>query len=193
MTAEHPFIVGEHYVDRDGTYQVLEIRGAEMTIRYEKDHREVVAPVAIKSRIYANILGEGLALHPHQSAAYFRTLGFFAKDARFDAEVIPRLQGNFERRYELTTGGRPSRYHRLQSDVDKWGMELRIYFPRRNGLELPPGIQATAGPAPNVRRINNNRYWWQLVRVGFRLGTEHDVDRIAASVPRRFSSEFRLS
>ena len=76
------------------------------------------------------------------------------------------------------------------TDDDKWGAELRINFSARADLEFPPAVQSRSGARAGTLRINNNQYWWQLVQVGFRLGTRHDVDRVRATVPPVFRTAF---
>ena len=67
---------------------------------------------------------------------------------------------------------------------------MRIYFPEREDIEFPEDIDVRAGSAQGTFRINNNAYWWQLVRVGFRLGTHHRVDDIRESIPDQFRADF---
>lgn len=193
MTTDHPFLLEEQYFDRRGNYIVLAVAGDKITIRYE-DGEEAVVPIDIKARIYANMIGEDRVRHPHQSTKYFRTLGFLSRHADFHAEVIPRLQGTFEHRYELIARRVPERnrygYYTLQKDADKWGMELRLYYPARVGLEFPPNVHPRSGRSPDTCRINHNRYWWQLVTVGFRLGTNHDRNQIERNVPPQFRGAF---
>ena len=191
----HPFIVGGQYCDRCGSYEVLEIKGDKVRIRYDTG-REMLADIAMKARIYGNLLREGQLLHPHQSPAYFRTLAFLARSGEFHAEVPQKSRDAFEENYRNITGHRPilhkDKYFPIEvvKDYDKWGPELRIYFPDEDELVFPPSVQLKPGHRPGTLRINNNDYWWQLVRVGFRLGIGHDVDRIRESVPMVFRVHF---
>ena len=191
----YPFLVGDQYFDRRGNYEVLEIQGDKIRIRYDTG-QELMADIKVKARIYGNILSEGRSLHPHQSAAYFRTLGFLARSGVFHAEVPQRHQAQFEEKYRNMTGCRPvlnkDKYFPIDvvRDYDKWGPELRIYLPDRDDVEFPQDVKLVSGTALGTSRINNNNYWWQLVRVGFRLGTGHDVENIRASVPLDFRAEF---
>ena len=137
-----------------------------------------------------------MALHPHQSAAYFRTLGFLARHGELHAEVPPKFRDTFEEKYQNMAGYWPvlheDKYFPIDvmTDYDKWGPELRIYFPDRDDVEFPLAVELRSGVASGTLRINNNHYWWQLVQVGFRLGTEHDVKKIRASVPAGFRTDF---
>jgi hypothetical protein len=195
----HPFIVGEKYLDRRGEYEVRRLEASKMTIRYA-DGKEETADTAIKARIYQNILSEQTSLHPYQSEEYFATLAVLAKTAEFQAEVPPQAQANFDERYFMLAGLRPQVGRdgyfpiSIRTTYDKWGPELRIYFPHRGPrLEFPPSVDVRDGHAPGMLRINNNDFWWKLVRIGFRLGSRHDIATIRASVPSKYLTAFEAT
>jgi len=97
-----------------------------------------------------------------------------------EAEVVPRQQKRFEKRYQEATGtlvspGSPEHY---QDQANKWGSELRVYF-------NDPGLRAVLdalgahveGPRKGYKssqyrfRVNDNKLWWNLVEAsGLRLG-----------------------
>jgi hypothetical protein len=197
--ATHPFIIGEMYADRRGEYIVVEIEGRQITIQYANGTR-AVGDIEIKARIYGNILAEQRFLHPLQTDGYFRFLGFLARHSEFNAEVPPQSQANFEEHYLLLTGTRPIPHSNgyfpisIQTTRDKWGPELRIYFPEPGpGFDLPPQIEIRPGNNPGIVRINNNWFWWTLVRIGFRLGTVHDVNMIRGHVPAGLRPTFEAT
>lgn len=78
----------------------------------------------------------------------------------------------------------------LRDSHDKWGAELRIYFPDQGVLEFPPSVEIREGNKTGQLRINNNGFWWQLIGAGFRLGTGHALGRIRDSVPPSFRARF---
>ena len=184
----HPFVVGRRYTDRRGTYEVLALTRDQVTIQYDDGHR-TTGSIATRAQILANIAAEFRARHPHTSPAYFRTLGFLVRHGDFQAEVPPKARATFEGQYQAITGSRPVPHNDgyfpidVVRNEDKWGAELRINFPERADLEFPANVETRAGANADTLRINNNSYWWQLVRVGFRLGTTHDADQIRASLP----------
>lgn len=105
---------------------------------------------------------------------------YLAEHARFDAEVPDSQTPSFEAKYSALaqTPVRPPQYIVIDSD-NKWAPELRIYFPEpRFPLLFPNGIRPVSSTQYGVLRINNNAFWWQLIVLGFRLGTAHDVARI---------------
>ena len=97
-----------------------------------------------------------------------------------EAEVAPRGRARFERRYQAATGvvvspGTPEHY---QSQSNKWGAELRVYF---NDPAMATALKASGvhveGPRRGYKsgeyryRFNDNRLWWKLVEgQGLRLG-----------------------
>jgi hypothetical protein len=192
----HPFIVGERYFDRVGEYTVLRIQAGTLWYRYDNG-AEKSARVDVKARIYKNILAEQRSLHPFQSPGYFWALGYLSRYAEFNAEVPPQSQASFEHHYYMLTGLRPvlhsGGYYPIQisTTYDKWGPELRIYFPDKGHvLELPPTVNMLPGNAPGYLRVNNNTFWWQLVRAGFRLGTSHNLRIIRSHLPGKYLPDF---
>lgn len=96
------------------------------------------------------------------------------------AEVAPSGQPAFEARYLAATGdvvspGLPQDY---QSQENKWGAELRVYFndPAVAAKLISKGIHVETGrdgylSGSYMYRVNNNDWWWELVEVhGLHLG-----------------------
>ena len=97
-----------------------------------------------------------------------------------EAEVAPSGKTRFEKRYLLATRtavspGAPEHY---QSQKNKWGAELRVYF---NDPAMTKVLKAlnvhVEGPRRGYKsgeyryRFNDNNLWWKLVDVqGLRLG-----------------------
>jgi hypothetical protein len=97
-----------------------------------------------------------------------------------EAEVAPKSQARFEKRYLAATkqAVSPGVPHYYQTQPGKWGAELRVYF---NDAGMAVSL-ATLGLhversrkgylASKYRyRVNNNKFWWALVEDhGMRLG-----------------------
>ncbi len=97
-----------------------------------------------------------------------------------EAEVAPGSQAKFERRYTAATKravspGNPVHY---QSQPNKWGAELRVYF---NDPGMAVSLEALGVHVEHPRRgynagqyryrANDNKLWWKLVEnYGLRLG-----------------------
>jgi hypothetical protein len=97
-----------------------------------------------------------------------------------EAEVSPSSQTRFQKRYLAATGvsvtpGSPPHY---QSQSNKWGSELRMYF---NDHAMAATLSALGLTVERGRngyrsgeyrfRVNDNKLWWKLVETsGLRLG-----------------------
>lgn len=196
MPQNHPFIVGERYADRIGEYTVIAIKGDLLKIKYD-DGKEAEGGIEIKARIFKNILNEHRHFHPIQSQGYFFFLGYLAAHAELHAEVPPQSQPGFEENYLMLVGVRPKLHVdnyfpiHIVTTWDKWGPELRIYFPEvKHNVDLPPGVDLKAGNEPGILRVNNNQFWWTLIKLGFRLGKQHDVAKIRSTIPPKFQTDF---
>ena len=108
----------------------------------------------------------------------------FARRGEFEllleAEVAPKAQSKFEKRYKAATGravspGAPAHY---QDQPGKWGAELRVYF---NDPGMAASLAANGVHVEYPRkgykageyryRFNDNELWWKLVEAyGLRLG-----------------------
>lgn len=185
----HPFFVGGTFRDRNQGYEVISISNNGMTIRYDDGTQTSIGreSMEIKGRIHNNILSEFRVNHPLSTDDYFWSLGFLAANARFDAELPNHVVENFLGHYHRWSGERTSIDHpnvMLLGDVDKYGAELRIYFPLpTRQLDLGPDIEVRAGQSDGIQRVNNNALWYKLVRLGFRVGSVHDRGSIRNSIP----------
>lgn len=97
-----------------------------------------------------------------------------------EAEVNQSGQANFESRYQTLTEsivspGSPEHY---QSQPNKWGAELRIYF---NDEAMASDLRKSGIHVEDTRhgyksgeykyRVNNSDLWWKMVDIGLRLGS----------------------
>jgi hypothetical protein len=98
-----------------------------------------------------------------------------------EAEVAPKAQTKFEKRYKAATKhtvspGKPQHY---QHQANKWGTELRVYF---NDPGMAVSLAAMGRHVEHRRngymagqyryRVNDSDLWWELVEShGLRLGT----------------------
>lgn len=89
-----------------------------------------------------------------------------------EAEIAPKSQSRFEKRYLAATGvnvspGAPEYY---QTQPNKWGTELRVYF---NDPGMAISLAASGVHVEKARkgyrsgdcnyRVNDNNFWWKLV------------------------------
>jgi len=183
------FFVGGYFLDRSQGYTIKEFRDNRMKIEYDDGTEGVLDKegIEIKERIHENILDEFSNYHPEASDSYFKTLGFLSKHGRFDAEIPQESSCNFFDNYEIYSEERVNSDTDgviILGDVDKWGPELRIYFPTPNfNFFIGKNIEIRSGIVQGQSRINNNNLWMRLIRIGFRLGRNHDIEKIKATIP----------
>lgn len=191
-----PFYVGGYYQDRNQSYEVLEMNPNGMKVKYDNGTVEILklSSVRIKARIHQNIQAEYKFNHLSDTDAYFWTLGFLSAKGRFDAEIPKKAMSNFISNYNKLTGeniNQSSEGITSLGEVDKWGAELRIYFPETNSkIDLGEDITIRDGQTPEIKRINNNSVWNKLIRIGFRLGRNHDVQKIRKMIPDNKLKQF---
>lgn len=193
------FKIGGTYRNRKGEYEVLDIRGDVMVVRYD-DGTTAELTQSIQRRIAKNMALEHRAREPspHDAVnrAYFRGVGYLAAHATVvEGFAPPRAADGFRDTYRRLTGRelrQEETFYQHPYETDKWGVELRIQFPEPEvGLDLDLGADITIVAAPNGEsRINNNRFIKDLFRLGFTLGTSQDVAHVRTRVPAKYQTEF---
>ena len=174
------FLIGGRYRNRIGEYEVLDIQGNHLRVRYD-DGREDTLDARIQARIIENMRLETQRISPYPSERphdrnhnFFRSIGFLAKRVTMlEAIVHPRAQDGFAETYRSIVGRNPSAgqdgYYVHAPEADKWGNELRVTFDATEGeiaeLDLGPDVDIVANPgAPGYSwRINRNAFWWYLL------------------------------
>lgn len=133
-------------------------------------------------------------------SAFFRTIGFLAQRARFEAMVPQHLRNQFEHEYREVTGIEPipghDGYYLHEKPVDKWGYELRLTFHAESSeLEAldfgPHKVRIRKGTAQNEHRINSNKLIRDLWARGFRNGHAQNPRTIMEKVPERHRLAFQ--
>ena len=203
------FLIGGRYRNRQSEYEVVDFVDGQLQVLYD-DGSEGFLDAAIQARIISNMEREITAFEPYHGTGapagnrqFFRTLGFLAsRITMMEAIVPPKAQRGFVQTYRAITGNRPRDgvvgYYVHYERVDKWGNELRITFDASQdelqGLDFGPGVEVVVNPG-NVGiswRINRNAFWWNLLRVGFKMGNHQNVGTIRQGVPQAYRSEFDI-
>ncbi|GAI22066.1 unnamed protein product, partial [marine sediment metagenome] len=132
------FIVGARYANRRGEYEVLQIKGNTMKVRYD-DNTEQELSVDIQARIATNMALEAAQLAPYRSSEarnqqFFFSVGFLAARATsLEAFVPDHALAGFISSYAQVKGRKPMTNQRglyiHPPKVSKWGCELRVTFP----------------------------------------------------------------
>lgn len=205
MKQPSAFLVGSRYANRRGEYEVLSIDGDRMLIRYD-DGTSQEASVSIQARISQNMTLEANLVSPYPTSQearnqqFYESVGFLAVRATMlEAIVPPHSLDGFKRDYANVKGAAPrsgqTGFYVHNPLADKWGCELRITFRATEnenaGLDFGPSVNIVIDPANgNSWRINNNGFWWVLLRFGFEMGSTQHVDTIRALIPFQYRNHF---
>ena len=203
----HGFLIGGRYRNRLVEYEVIDILGDQLRVVYDSG-REGRLDAVTQARIILNMEIETAALEPHtglgaseRNSRYFTSIGFLAsRTTMMEAIVPPIAQAGFVQTYRTITGKSPQHnaggYYVHHQHVDKWGNELRITFSASiselEELDFGPGVEPVHNPgnAGSSWRINRNVFWWQLLRLGFNMGLQQDLDEIRRRIPSEHKAEF---
>ena len=195
------FEVGGRYRNRLGWYEVLDIAGNRLKVRYESDGRIDDLEIAMQKRIIQNISSEERRITPYfdhkSNEDFFRTLGFLCKRGFIEAIIPYRSKIGFDKTFLGIKGRLPQHneqgyYVHNDPAVDKWGVEMRLTFPMRDtiGIDLGGSYIPVKSPDPAKLRVNSNELCYRLFALGFNLGENHDVERIKANVPEIYKPAF---
>lgn len=100
-----------------------------------------------------------------------------AKNILLETEIHPDQADQFEENYLHITGIRPVTGPHYQHQPQKWGAECRIYF--NCDRDLTNDFKQLKIHVEQARRlyreewkyrVNNNEFFWALIRAGYRLG-----------------------
>lgn len=200
------FIVGARYANRRGEYEVLQIKGKAMRVRYD-DNTEQELNMDIQARIATNMALEAAQLAPYKSSEarnqqFFYSLGFLAvRVKKLEAIVPPHALNGFISNHILAKGRKPEDsqdgLYVHEPEVSKWGCELRVTFQatpeEKDALDFGPDVDVVDDPSkPGISwRINNNGFWWRLLNFGFEMGSYQNASAIEARIPSKYREHFR--
>jgi hypothetical protein len=199
------FIVGSRYANRNGEYEILSIDGDKMLIRYDDGTSQEVS-VSTQARISKNMAIEASLVSPYhisqeaKNKKFYESIGFLASHATMlEAIVPPHSLKGFVKDYSNIKGTNPrdgqAGFYVHNPYADKWGCELRVTFSatkiERDNLILGPDVNIVIDPAnTNSWRINNNGFWWSLLRFGFEMGYKQNIAIIRNSIPSKYRENF---
>ena len=198
------FVAGCRYRNRNGWYEVLQIKGNDLVVRYETG-KEMQFDAETQARIISNIGIEERSVIPSNLSStemqtFGWTLGVIACQGELQAEIPPQSWRGFCHDYVSATGvcdieKVEGLYRLTKGGHNKWGCELRIYLPE-NVVEqqrfcLPSDVALASCPHEGKVRVNNNKFWWHLVqRLGFVCGGKQDIRKIRKRLPAELHVSF---
>lgn len=205
MSTDIKFEIGGRYRNRSGWYEVLEISGDSIQIRYEKDGREQAVDIKTQKRIIENILIEEESISPHNDVSlnrrYFMTLGYISRHGFVEAIIPLKSKNGFDRNYFQIKACHPSSdlpgyYLHTDPFVDKWGVEMRLTFdiPKSislSDLDFGGPFRPVDSPELGKLRINNNELCYKLLKLGFELGGSQNIQEIEMNIPEGYRLDFR--
>jgi hypothetical protein len=133
---------------------------------------------------------------------FFEALGYLASPNRIcklDVELPATKEQAFKAKYAglsgLVSNVDQHNFYLWPKGTNKWSIELRIYFSADNRNNIPIAIRDMVvsprfSKSAHNRRINNNKFIWELIKYGFLLRDNQEADRIRNRVPDRFLPDF---
>jgi hypothetical protein len=192
------FEIGGIYRNREGEYEVLDIREGRLLVEYIDEQRRELS-VETQRRIIQNMAKEAGRRSPSddqaKNARFFETVGFLAANATLiEGFASAKAVKGFSPFYEHVSGRKTKneREFYVHGDEAKWGVELRIVFP------LPPEGKALefadyavtvrdVQGDPGLRRINSNSYVRKLFELGLVFGRSQDISQIRERIPEEYT------
>lgn len=194
------FKIGGRYRNRNGWYEVIDISGNEITIKYEHDGQTMTGPEQILRRIWENIKVEEKILTPHnvefKNKIFFRTLGYLVNHSFIEAIIPLKSKIGFDNNYfrvkkKYPLANQSGYYVHSDPQVDKWGVEMRLTFQSTKiDLDFGEGYSIVNSLDPSKLRINSNKLCYDLLERGFDLGDKQNPNLIAANVPTHYANDF---
>jgi hypothetical protein len=203
MKEQCVFKEGCRYRNRIGWYEVLEILDEDkMRVRYEHNNQELVmSELKILKRIWDNIQNEDTRSKPYDNndlnSLFFKTLGYLVNHSFIEAIIPLKSKDGFDINYfrikkKKPTSNMQGYYVHNDSNVDKWGTEMRITFEKTTiSLDLGGDYTIVKSPDPNKLRINSNQLCFDLLSRGFNLGDKQVLYEIESKIPAEHLKDFQ--
>jgi hypothetical protein len=200
MTNDIPFEIGGRYKNRIGWYEVLDIYGDEIKVCYEEGGKEDSLKIEMQKRIIANITTEEESELPYRDSIsnqkYYKTLGIISNYGFIEAMIPIKSKRGFDNYYvslkdRCPQNGQDGYYLHSDANVDKWGVEMRLTLPDVADVALGALYTTAASPEPDRIRVNSNTLCYELLRMGFDLGSKHDLSKLESNIPANYKKDFQ--
>ena len=117
-------------------------------------------------------------------------LGFLATKSFLYIEGKEKSKKRLMNKYDQASDHAPWDDTHFKIYGNKWGNECRIMFTCPMDMIDKLGLGEFVYGQDNHFIISFNALWWELIRIGFRLGKEHDVVTIREALPESERDKF---
>ena len=201
------FLVGQRYRNRKGEYEVLEIKGDLMKVRYDNGS-EQISVISTQAIIFENMQREEMltksskkpSMKP-QNQQFYWSLGFLlARNPNLIAFIPQHAIDAFKGKFydatgrELLDNEKGITIH--PPGTDKRWYELRVTFTARPNelhlLNFGHDVNIVEGsPDKKTWNINNNRFFLRLLEFNFSTGNQQDKASIESAIPNQYLDAFK--
>jgi len=199
------FHIGDTYSNRRFQYTIVGLKQDKLLVILD-DGSNCELDARLQSTIIQNmntemntLIGDTITGNTSLSKAFNYTLGFLTKRARLIAEIPQQSVARFESEYykiknrKITMNAHG--YTVLKgTNVNKWGPELRIFFSASEieivSLYFGDYVEVRSGGSINEHRINNNRFVYKLLTIGFDFVQNQDFNLILQNIHPTYKNDF---
>lgn len=198
------FFVGQRYRNRKGEYEVLQLQGDSMKVRYNDGSEQILA-ISTQATIFENMQREDnkSSKKPStkpQNQQFYWSLGFLlARNPNLIAFIPQHALDSFKDKFLDATGR-----ELLDNDkgitihppgTDKRWYELRVTFTARANelylLNFGHDVNIVEGsPDSKLWNINNNRFFLRLLEFNFSTGSQQNKTSIESAIPNQYLDAF---
>ncbi len=202
------FLVGQRYRNKKGEYEVLEIQGDSIKVRYNDGSQQILT-ISIQATIFENMQREEmlptksskkLPTKP-QNQQFYWSLGFLlARNLSLRAFIPQHALDTFKDKFydatgrELLDNEKGITIH--PPGTGKWWYELRVTFTARPNelylLNFGHDVNIVEGSPDNkLWNINNNSFFLRLLEFNFSTGSQQDKASIESAIPNQYLDAFK--
>jgi len=201
------FLVGQRYRNRKGEYEVLEIKGDSMKVRYD-DGSEQILSMSSQTIIFENMQREEMLTKSSkkpspkpQNHQFYWSLGFLlARNPNLRAFIPQHTLGSFKDKFydaterELLDNEKGITIH--PPGTNKRWYELRVTFTARPNelylLNFGHDVNIVEGsPDSKLWNISKNPFFLRLLEFNFSTGSQQDKASIESAIPNQYLDAFK--
>lgn len=194
------FEIGGEYKNRSGNYQVMDIKGNDMTILQHGETK--VVNKTIQERILKNIELEEFNKTPMGQINFknsltnedvYKVIGYLAKNGAIFVELIDDYKNDFFEKYRDVTDNevdKDSKYIIWRDKNKLWtAPSIRVHKNEKNS-HMIFNLDVPVYESNTHYIIYKTDFIWYIMEIGFRIGTDHNMDEIYESIPDNYKEIF---